>query len=282
MTAFSMLHLSDTHLSARMGHFQRNNELMLEVLKNSTHDLIVHTGDITLDGIRHEDDFSFCRSFYETLDQHIHFIPGNHDVGDNPRLSRPAAENGSTIDDIRMRRYLDYYGEDRWRVDRERWLVLGINSLLVGSGLSREAEQNAWIAEQLADVEDRHLALFTHQPFFIDDPDPIDLSYWTVDPEGREALRFLMEHPRLRMIASGHLHQERLRSHGQTGLVWCPSIAFTTREKLVPEMGGQRQVGYLEHRFEDDGTVATTVCGHPGFQNSHLDDVIKVVYPFAG
>jgi 3',5'-cyclic AMP phosphodiesterase CpdA len=282
MTAFSMLHLSDTHLSGRMNNFQRNNELMLEVLENSIHDLIVHTGDITLDGIRYEEDFSYCRSFYEKLDRDIYFIPGNHDVGDNPRLSRPAADNGSAIDETRMRRYLAYYGDDRWAFNRENWLILGINSLLVGSGLPREEEQAAWIARQLTDLGDRHLALFTHQPLFVDEPDPIDLSYWTVDPVGREGLRALMEHPHLRMIASGHLHQQRSRKHGQTELVWCPSVAFTTREALVPEMGGQRQVGYLEHMFEEDGTVATTVRSHPEFQNSHLDDVIKAVYPFAG
>ncbi|WP_292898149.1 metallophosphoesterase family protein [Nitratireductor sp.] len=282
MTAFSMLHLSDTHLSARMDHFRRNNELMLEKLKEADHDLMVHTGDITLDGIRHEDDFDFCRSFYEGLERDILFLPGNHDVGDNPRLSRPASENGSAIDGTRMDRYLAHYGEDRWVIDRERWRILGINSLLIGSGLSREAEQNAWVEEQLADLGDRHLAVFSHQPFFINEPDPLQLSYWTVDPEGREGLRLLMEHPSLRVIASGHLHQQRSREYGQTGLIWCPSIAFTTRAELVPEMGGQRQVGYLEHSFEDDGSVVTKMCTHPGFENSHLDDVIRVVYPFAG
>ncbi|MBW3097180.1 metallophosphoesterase family protein [Pseudohoeflea coraliihabitans] len=281
MTAFSMLHLSDTHLSDRFDHFRRNNELMLDVLQKSDHDLIIHTGDITLDGIRHEKDFQFCQSFYGDLSREIHYIPGNHDVGDNPRLGRPQSENGSAISQERMERYLAYYGTDRWTIDRASWRMVGINSLLVGTGLPREQEQEEWVRNVLENVGDRHLALFTHQPFFVDEPDPIELSYWTVDPEGRESLRFLMEHPNLKVIASGHLHQQRARRFGSVELIWCPSVAFTTREQLVPEMGGQRQVGYLEHVFHDDGSVATQVRTHPDFQNSHLDDCIGVVYPFA-
>lgn len=281
MTTFSMLHLSDTHLSGRLDHFRSNNELMLDVLHGAPHDLIVHTGDISMDGIRHEEDFAFCHEFYAGLRRKVHFLPGNHDVGDNPRLARAAPENGSAIDEARMQRYLRYYESDRWSIDHGSWRLLGINSLLIGSGLPREREQNAWVADRLADSGDRHLALFTHQPLFIDEPDPIELSYWTVDPHGRESLRFLIAHPNLRLIASGHLHQQRARAYRQIDLQWCPSIAFTTHEALVPEMGGQRKVGYLEYGFAEDGNVSTRAVFHPGFQTNYLDDVIKVVYPFA-
>lgn len=281
MTTFKILQISDTHLSGRLNHFQTNNELMLEVMKGCTHDLIVHTGDITMDGIRYAEDFEFCHEFYDGLERKVFFLPGNHDVGDNPQLARSARENGSAIDEERMQRYLQFYQSDRWSVDRGSWRLLGINSLLIGSGLARERQQNAWVADQLADIGDRHLALFTHQPLFVDEPDPIELTYWTVDPQGRESLRFLMEHPNLRLIASGHLHQQRSRIHNRINLEWCPSIAFTTRERLVPEMGGQRKVGYLEHVFAENGSVSTTTLRHPRLQDHHLDDVIEVVYPFA-
>jgi hypothetical protein len=81
------------------------------------------------------------------------------------------------------------------------------------------------------------------------------------------------------MIASGHLHQQRARSHGGTKLEWCPSVAFTTGEDLVPEMGGKRQVGYLEHVLHDDGRIETKPIFPEHWANTYLDDVIEEVYP---
>jgi 3',5'-cyclic AMP phosphodiesterase CpdA len=281
MTAIRILHLSDTHLSPRTQYFRANNDAMLKVLEQAGHDLFIHTGDITLDGIRYPEDYALSRDLLTATGKEIRFLPGNHDVGDNPRLSQPAAENGSAIDAARVARFGEVFGDDRWTIDRGAWRLIGIDSMLIGSGLPQEAAQNAWIAAALADLGSRHLALFSHQPFYIDTPDPLPLAYWTVDPEGREALRFLMDHPNLRLIASGHLHQQRARRHGGVRLEWCPSIAFTTGPALVPEMGGTRQVGYLEHVLHDDGRVDSRPVFPPSWRNDHLEEMIAEVYPLA-
>lgn len=279
MSSFRILQISDTHLSPRTENFHQNNELLIDALKASDHDYIVHTGDITLDGIRFEEDYPFCREFLGRAGKTIHYLPGNHDIGDNPRLSQPDNPMGSTINQARVARYDQYYGRDHWVFDQGNWRILGISSMLIGSGLEREQEQYAWIEAQLASLGDRHLALFTHQPLFIDSPEGVELTYWTIDPSGHEPLRNLIEHPQLKLIASGHLHQQRSRAFGKINLEWCSSIAFTTREELVPEMGGSRQVGYLEHDFHDDGRVETRTLTIPGFVNSYLDDVLLEVYP---
>jgi 3',5'-cyclic AMP phosphodiesterase CpdA len=276
---FRILHLSDTHLSPRTERFHENNELMIDTLKKADHDLIIHTGDLTLDGIRFEEDYPFCREFLGRAGKDILYIPGNHDVGDNPRLSKPETIMGSAISASRLDRYRRYYGDDRWAIDQGSWRLLGINSLRIGSGLDGEQQQYEWLEAQLASLGERHLALFTHQPLYVDTPENSELTYWTVDPLGRENLRSLIEHPRLRLIASGHLHQSRSRTYRQTRLEWCSSIAFTTREELVPEMGGTREVGFLEHDLHEDGTVTTRQLNLPGFVNSYLDDCLLEVYP---
>lgn len=281
MAAIRILHFSDTHLSPRTRHFRDNNDRMAGIMKQASHDLFIHTGDITLDGIRFREDYDLSRELMRATGKDIHFLPGNHDVGDNPRLSRPVSENGSAISADRVQRYLEFFGDDRWVIDQGNWRLLGINSMLIGSQLPSEAAQVAWIHSSLADLGDRHLALFTHQPFYIDTPDPLPLAYWTVDPDGREALRSLMTHASLRLIASGHLHQQRARSHDGVRLEWCPSIAFTTRETLVPEMGGTRQVGFLEHILHDDGAVETKAIFPDGWENAHLEDMIAEVYPLS-
>lgn len=282
MTSFRILHISDTHLSPRTSHFRHNNDVMAKLLADADHDLIIHTGDITLDGIRYEEDYTFCQEFFAGTGKDIMFLPGNHDIGDNPRLSEPAAAGGSAINAERIARYERFHGEHWWSTDIHGWRLIGINSLIVGSGEAREAEQYAWLREQLATAGSNHIALFTHQPLYVDEPDPIDLTYWTVDPDGRENMRFLMEDPRLRLIASGHLHQQRSRLFGAVKLEWCPSIAFTTREELVPEMGGRREVGFLEHELHADGSVTTRHVSPASFGNDYLDDCIKEVYPAMG
>jgi Predicted phosphohydrolases len=279
MSIIRVMQISDTHLSPRTRHFRKNNELMDAPLKASDHDLIVHSGDITLDGVRFSEDFELCRDFFTSTGKDIKFIPGNHDVGDNARLSKPESVNGSAISEKRISKFLSYFGTDRWSVDLGRWRFIGINSMLIGSGFTRENEQYVWIDEQLASAGGRHIALFTHQPFYIDEPEPAELTYWTIDPSGHEHVRPLLNDPRLRLIASGHLHQGRSRQHGTLSQQWCSSIAFTTREALVPEMGGTREVGYMEHTFHDDGRVETQPRSIEGFENTYLDDVMDEVYP---
>jgi len=282
MAGFSILQISDTHLSPRTEHFRENNRLLSLPLAQSKHDFIIHTGDVTLDGIRYDEDYALCRDFFRESGKTIHFLAGNHDVGDNPKLSRPESDNGSAINAARYAKFATYFGADRWVIDQDNWRIIGISSMLIGSGLTQEAEQYDWIDTQLSTLGDRYLALFSHQPIYIDDTDNAELTYWTVDPQGWGRLDALISHPRLRLIASGHLHQQRSAKRGDVHLEWCSSIAFTTTEELVPEMGGTREVGYMEHHLSDDGGVESRVLTQEGFRNDHLEDVIKVVYPLIG
>jgi 3',5'-cyclic AMP phosphodiesterase CpdA len=282
MAGFSILQISDTHLSPRTEHFRENNRLLALPLAQSEHDFIIHTGDVTLDGIRYDEDYALCRDFFRQSGKTIHFLAGNHDVGDNPKLSKPESDNGSAINAARYAKFATYFGADRWVIDQDNWRIIGISSMLIGSGLTQEAEQYDWIDAQLSTLGDRYLALFSHQPIYIDDTDNAELTYWTVDPQGWDRLEPLINHPRLRLIASGHLHQQRSARRGDVHLEWCSSIAFTTTEELVPEMGGTREVGYMEHHLSDDGGVESRVLKQEGFSNDHLEDVIKVVYPLIG
>lgn len=280
MQPIRIMHISDTHLSPRTEHFRENNRAMSAPLRQSNHDHIIHTGDITLDGVRYDEDHRFCRDYFEETGKTVRFLAGNHDVGDNPALSKPAEAGGSAIDASRLARFRAHFGEDRWAIDDGNWRLLGLNSMLVGSDLPDEQEQYRWLDAQLDTIGNRHIALFIHQPVFIDAPgDSEALTYWTIDPSGQPAFARLIGHPNLRLIASGHLHQQRSRRHEGIALEWGPSIAFTTREALVPEMGGSRKVGYLEHILHPDGHVETFVREVPDFVNNHLDDCLREVYP---
>lgn len=279
MSEFSILQLSDTHLSDRFTYYASNNEISAAAVAGESCDHIVHTGDITLDGIRHVRDFADCVAFTNIVGRDVRYLPGNHDIGDNPKFSKPGLM-GSAVSDDRLRRHEEFFGDTWWSFDEGAWRIIGINAMIIGSGLPQERKQYDWVASQVESVGDRFIALFSHLPIFIDTPeDGLALNYWSIDPVGHDHMRGLIEHPNLRLIASGHLHQQRSRKFAKINLEWCPSTAFTTGPALVPEMGGSRQVGYLVHRFHGNGNVETTMTAPQGLISHRLDDVASEVYP---
>ena len=52
--------------------------------------LIIRSGDISLDGADMEDDFTFCREIMAELPASLLVIPGNHDVGEPKNQHQPA------------------------------------------------------------------------------------------------------------------------------------------------------------------------------------------------
>ena len=70
--------------------------------------------------------------------------------------------------------------------------ALVIDSLLCGAGSAEEAEQSDWLARCLEGKAGRRVAMFSHQPLFVDDPDEGNTGYWGIPPRPRGALRDLL------------------------------------------------------------------------------------------
>jgi len=152
-----------------------------------------------------------------------------------------------------MRRaYLGVMGADRFVQDIGEWRLIGINSQLLGSGLPAEAEQHDWLAETIA--TNRPTALFLHYPVYLDDPADPARSHSVILPEARAALLALIDaHSNVRLVASGHLHEERRVERNGVVYQWGPATSFITTEG---NHGGTAAVGFLIHRF--DGAEFTT------------------------
>lgn len=271
--------LSDTHLSRRAARFDRNYDLVAQHARTGGYDVIVHTGDLTLDGIRHEDDLHYCRDALRALGAPVLCVPGNHDVGNHPRIAKGGSTGaGSGISDERLARSRAVIGPDHWLHDVDGWRLLGLDSMLCGSGLRAEEAQYRWLDDAVRTAKERRLALFIHQPVFIDDPHEDALTYWCVDPSVRGRLGMLLDHPNLRLIASGHLHTRRSKRYQRVALEWCSSTAFVAGPALVPEMGGERVVGCVEHVLHADHVESRTVQP-AGMENPFIDDFIHEVYP---
>ncbi|MGI3903633.1 MAG: metallophosphoesterase family protein [Janthinobacterium lividum] len=264
-----LLQITDTHLSPAKAQFIDNWEPLARWIAEIGPDLIVHTGDLSVDGADHEADLAFAIELIRRLPVPVLCVPGNHDVGHLPGSPQP-------VDAARLKRWRALVGPDRWVEDHGDWRLLGIDGLLCGSGTGEEAEQFAWLERSLAERDGRRVALFSHQPLFVDDPDEGDTGYWGIPPAPRRALRDLFARHDVALFASGHLHVAASGRLDETALVWAPATSFMVGP-MQREMPGRRMLGAVIHRLETD--VSSEIVAIPGLSQHFLDDVVEQVYP---
>jgi len=275
---FTVLQVSDTHLSSRIPRFNANWVAAARVIAQEAASLVVHTGDAALDGPDHEEDLGFAarliRRGLGDAGPRLRCTPGNHDVGDQPSLAprQPAT-------DQRVSRHAAALGAASWVEDAPGWRLIGVNSQVLGTGTAAEEAQDAMLAEALLTLGRRRIALFLHKPPFLEGMDEPEGGYWTVPPAQRWVLAPLLDHPALRLVASGHLHLARLRQAGKVTHAWCPATAFIVGPALMPDAhGGARRLGLLRHRFGED-CVDTDEVRLPGAETILFDPIAAEIYP---
>lgn len=265
-----LLQITDTHLSPSKPHFNDNWEPLARWIADLAPDLVVHTGDLSVDGADHDADLSFSAALVRRLPVPVLCLPGNHDIGHLPGTRQP-------VDAARLARWRRIVGPDRWAEDHGAWRIVGIDSLLCGSGGEEEAEQSAWLARCLEGRAGRRVAMFSHQPLFVDDPEEGDTGYWGVPPAPRRALRALLARHDVALFASGHLHVAFAGRLDGTALVWAPASSFTVGP-MERDMPGRRTLGAVLHLLGD--AVSSETVAVPGLAPHRLDDVVGEVYPW--
>ncbi|TDK39656.1 metallophosphoesterase [Rhizobium deserti] len=264
-----IIQITDTHFSPEKPHFNGNWAPLLNWIEAQKADLIIHTGDLTVDGADKDHDITFSMDLMRQATAPMLIVPGNHDVGHLPGSDQP-------VNAERLQRWRQLAGEDRFVEDANGWRFVGINSLLLGHEDDEEEAQFEWLRTAFEARNGRRLALFAHKPLFVDDPHEGDTGYWGVRPNQRKHLYDLIASHDVALFASGHLHwawQGRLEN---TSLVWGPSAAFII-DKLEREMPGERLIGAVVHHFDDE--VRSEIVAVPGMTAYYIDDVIHEVYP---
>lgn len=272
--AFTVAQVSDPHLGARTPLFRGNFDRVARALDLVRPELVIATGDVSLDGADRADDLAFAAESFADLPAAVHAVPGNHDVGDHPERAP-----SQPVSDARLDRFRRTMGRDRWVIDRESWRLVGLNSQIMGAH-AEEDEQAAMIETALADLGERRLAVFIHKPFFAADPAETQFDYWSVPPFARAPLRPIMAHPNLRLVASGHLHLHRATSLGRVRYAWAPAVSFIVAPDEQPDLPGERPCGVLLHRFGAD-EVATELVVPPGMERPYIHEVRHEAYPAA-
>ena len=210
MPEFRLTQISDTHLARRMTPLTDNFHRVSEYIDAKRPDLVVNSGDLAFDGPTNRDDLEFARTLHDALPVACRYLPGNHDIGDNPTAVGPAPTQPVTEQSLKA--YRAIFGEDRWRFDAAGWCFIGLNSLIMNTGLASEAEQFDWLASQLSSTNGKPVALFLHKPLFLNAPDDPELAATSIRYVPMPARSRLIEMLRavdLRLVASGHVHQRR-------------------------------------------------------------------------
>jgi 3',5'-cyclic AMP phosphodiesterase CpdA len=266
-----VLQISDTHVSPTKRHFVENWAPLRAFIDEMRPDLIIHTGDVTVDGADQDEDMRHCAELLADLPAPVLVVPGNHDVGEPLHPHQPVNEE-------RMARWRRHFGEDFWSRDIGGWRLIGLNSMLFGSGEADEARQFTWLEQQMRDAGPRQLAWFLHRPLFIGEPGEGDMGYWSVAPEPRARLMRLLRQHAVALVASGHLHKAHDDLRDGTRYIWGPSSGFVVGSALQPEMAGTCRLGAVVYDFDGKGVTAE-IKDVAGLKTLWIDDVIHEVYP---
>jgi 3',5'-cyclic AMP phosphodiesterase CpdA len=264
--SFVIAQVSDTHLSDAKPFWVENFRRFGAHLRASKPDLVVNTGDVSVNGADLIEDLEAARRLHDEIGLPWRAIPGNHDIGDNREIAKK-----QPYDDERRARWQTVFGEDYWTTDVPGWRLLGINALLLGSGLPGDAEQLDFIRGATSDIEGRALLLFLHKPLFDAGEDETELSGRFVPPASRRRLREALGAVQPRLVACGHVHQFRDKAMGGVRHVWAPGTSFVCPRWFQPDHG-VRTVGYVEHRLEPDGSFASCCLPAPGVVIHDLAD----------
>ncbi len=237
-----LIQISDTHLSAQHGFFFDNFQRVATAINAAPPDIVVSSGDLSVNGPETEEDLDFALWAHHLIEAPVRFLPGNHDVGEEPggeHLDQPITHH-------RLAVYQERFGPCRWRERLGDWLLLGINSQLFNTGFSDEDDQWQWLDAELS-AHRGPVGLFLHKPLFAEGPGEAPQPATTVSPRVQGRLHDLLLESGARFVACGHVHQRQTFSVDGIAHHWCPSTAF---QPAAPRDGCDPALGFLEYKFE--------------------------------
>jgi 3',5'-cyclic AMP phosphodiesterase CpdA len=270
-----LVQISDTHLSPGKAHFADNWPPLAKWIAAQRPDLVIHTGDVTVDGAGVEEDLAYAAERIRGLGVRWLAVPGNHDVGDARHASQP-------VNDERLMTWRRHFGPDRWVEDVDDgapgWRLVGLDAMLIDSGAPEEGEQAQWLDRVMNEAGGRRIAWFLHRPLFLDSPEESDTGYWSIKPQPRARLMALVRRHHVGFVASGHLHKARDFAHEGTRYVWSPASSFLVDASIQPAMPGEKRLGAVLYDLHPAG-LTIEIAEVPGLTRHWIGKVKDEVYP---
>jgi 3',5'-cyclic AMP phosphodiesterase CpdA len=271
---FRLTQISDTHLTRNFAVLTDNFHRVGEHIDANRPDLVINTGDVSWDGPSNRADMEFALALHAALPVDCRYLPGNHDIGDNPTAVGVAPSCPATEE--RREAFVSVFGEDRWQFEAAGWRFIGLNSLIMNTGILSELEQEEWLTLQLAGANRKPVALFLHKPLFLntpEDPEEVATAIRFVPQPVRARLAALLGKSNVRLVASGHVHQRRDFTYALARHIWAPSVGFIVPDRMQ-DVIGTKETGLVEYRFRPESFEVRHVRA-PGQVDVSLDDVFS-------
>lgn len=225
--------VSDSHLSPRAPHADTQWAAVVDEVRRNPPALVVHTGDVTLDGANHPDELHQARRLLDELPARWLAIPGNHDIGDIGNIG----DGGDSVTEGRLAEYRRAFGETSWCVDLDGWRMVGIDIQVLASTVA-EAD-DAWAFLEGALERPQPTALFLHRPLAPHAVDEFDEERRYVPEPARSRIASLLGQGDVRLVVSGHVHQWRVARQGRRRHVWAPSTWACLPDIVQPRIGAK-------------------------------------------
>ena len=238
---FTYAVITDTHLN--QGEAECNSPFEVNKLANARMrhvvrdlntrdvDFVLHLGDL-LHPVPHiphlyEEAAARFKDQVKDLRHKLYVIPGNHDVGDKPVDWCPAGMVRPEFLDL----WDQHFGPHYQSFEHKGLRFILIDAQIVNSGLDAEAEQKAWLQQELpaAEAAGERVFLNTHYPPYLTYRDENE-HYDNIGEPGRSWLLGLMEKHKVEAMFAGHVHNFWYHRHGPTQCWLLPSTAFVRQD----------------------------------------------------
>ncbi|MEZ5908117.1 MAG: metallophosphoesterase [Hyphomicrobiaceae bacterium] len=135
------------------------------------------------------------------LGKDLHYVPGNHDVGDKPLKGLPA----EFASEESLALYEQAFGAPWYAVAHGGCRFIILNSSIMNSGLEAERLQRQWLERELAAPDPSRTFVLIHYPPYITQADEPS-HYDNIDEPARSWLLEQIAKARVEAVFSGHVH----------------------------------------------------------------------------
>jgi 3',5'-cyclic AMP phosphodiesterase CpdA len=204
----------------------RRNEAVVSLCNRIDASFVVHLGDIVHPlpvEESHATAIDLADEVYSKLVHPIHFVAGNHDVGDKPNahvaVPSVAEENYPAFESA--------WGPAYSSFEEGSWHFVIVDSQILNSGLEREVRQREWLESDLARAsEDGYrIFLFMHYPPFVRERFENE-HYDNIGEPARSWLLDLCVQHSVEALFAGHVHGFLYNRHDTTDMYVAPSTGF--------------------------------------------------------
>jgi Icc protein len=245
-----VIQLTDCHLFADparelrgVATWPRFRSVLAE-LRRQAHpwDLLVFSGDTSHDEV--QPTYEAVRSELGEWAGRVRMVPGNHD--NRQALAEVFPESRGSLP-----------GRVTFHVEWNDWQVIGLDTQRPGElPGSLGDEQLAWLQAQLSATANINTLLFMHHP-------PVAVHSAWLDKIGLQDAtafgRVVRDHPHVRLIGCGHVHQELSASLGGACVLTTPAVGLQFRPRTEELEIDPAPPGYRIIELHADGHWSSQV-----------------------